>query len=46
MLGCSLFYKKCQKVDTVSKLILFGVPNTIEEEEIQKTPNKVLVDLE
>ncbi len=32
--------------DTVSKLILLGVPNTIEEEEIQKTLNKVLVDLE
>jgi hypothetical protein len=32
MMGCSLFYKKCQEVDTVSKLILLGVPNTIEEE--------------
>jgi hypothetical protein len=46
MMGCSLFYKKCQEVDTVSKLILLGVPNTIEEEEIQKMLNKVLVDLE
>jgi hypothetical protein len=46
MMGCSLFYKKCQEVDTVSRLILLGVPNTIEEEEIQKTLNKVLVDLE
>ena len=27
MMGCSLFYKKCQKVDTVLKLILLGVPN-------------------
>jgi hypothetical protein len=27
MMGCSLFYKKCQEVDTVSKLILLGVPN-------------------
>jgi hypothetical protein len=36
MMGCSLFYKKCQEVDTVSKLILLGVPNTIEAEEIQK----------
>ncbi len=25
MMGCSLFYKKCQEVDTVSKLILLGV---------------------
>ncbi len=29
MMGCSLFYKKCQEVDTVSKLILLGVPNPI-----------------
>jgi hypothetical protein len=46
MMGCSLFCKKCQEVDTVSKLILLGVPNTIEEEGIQKMLNKVLVDLE
>jgi hypothetical protein len=45
MVACSLFYKKCQEVDTVSKLILLGVPNTIEEEEIQKMLSKVLVDL-
>ncbi len=25
MMGCSLFYKKCQEVNTVSKLILLGV---------------------
>jgi hypothetical protein len=29
MMGCSLFYKKCQEVDTVLKLILLGVPNSI-----------------
>jgi hypothetical protein len=46
MMECSLFYKKCQEVNTVTKLILLGVPNTIEEEEIQKTLHKVLVDLE
>jgi hypothetical protein len=45
-MGCSLFYKKCQEVDTVSKLILLGVPNSIEGEVIQRTLNKVLVDLE
>ncbi len=45
-MGCSMFYKKCQEVDTVSKLILLGVPNSIEKEVIQKTLNKVLVDLE
>jgi len=46
MIECSLFFKKCQEVDTVSKLILLGVPNTIGEEEIQKTLNKILVDLQ
>ena len=45
-MGCTLFYKKCQKVDTVSKLILLGVPNSIEEEVIQSTLNTVLVNLE
>ncbi len=43
---CSFFYKKCQEVDTVSKLILLGVPNSIKEKVIQRTLNKVLVDLE
>ncbi len=46
-MGCSLFYKKCQEVDMVSKLILLGVPNSIKEQGvIQRTLNKVLVDLE
>jgi hypothetical protein len=45
-MGCSLFYEKCQEVDTVSKLILLGVPNSIEAEVIQRTLKKVLVDLE
>jgi hypothetical protein len=45
-MGCTLFYKKCQEVDTVSKLILLGVPNSIEEEVIQSTLNTVLVNLE
>ena len=45
-MGCSLFYKKCQEVDTVSKLILLGVPNSIEEEVIKSTLNTVLMNLE
>ena len=45
-MGCSIFYKKCQKVDTVSKLILLGVPNSIEEEVIKDTLDKVLLELE
>ena len=46
MIGCSLFYKKCQEVDTVSKLILLGVSNSIEEDVIKDTLDKVLVELE
>jgi len=45
-MGCSIFYKKCQKVDTVSKLILLGVPNSIKEEVIKDTLDKVLLVLE
>jgi hypothetical protein len=46
MMGCSLFYKKCQEVDTVLKLILLGVPNSIKEDVIKGTLDKVLVNLE
>ncbi len=45
-MGCSLFYKKCQEVDTVSKLILLGVPNSIEEDAIKDTLDTVLLKLE
>jgi len=45
-MGCSLFYKKCQEVDTLSKLILLGVPNSIEEELINDTLDKVISELE
>ena len=46
MMGCLLFYKKCQDVDTVSKLILLGVPNSIKEDVIKGIMDKVLVNLE
>jgi hypothetical protein len=36
-MGCLIFYKKCQEVDTVSSLILIGIPNTIEEDVIKAT---------
>jgi hypothetical protein len=45
-MGCSLFYKKCQEVDMVSRLILLGLTNSIEEEVVQRTLDKVLVALE
>ncbi len=46
MMGYSLFYKKCQELDTVSKLILLGVPNSIEEEVMKGTLNEELASLE
>jgi hypothetical protein len=46
MMGCSLFYKKCQEVDTVLKSILLGVSNSIKEDVIKGIVDKVLADLE
>jgi hypothetical protein len=34
MLNCSIFYKKCQEVNTVAKLMLLGTPNSINEKQI------------
>ncbi len=46
MMGCSLFYKKCQEVNTVPTLILLGVPNSIKEDVIKDTLDKALSELE
>jgi hypothetical protein len=45
-MGCLIFYKKCQEVDTISTQILIGVPNTIEEEVIKNTLDKKLMEIE
>ncbi len=45
MMGCLLFYKKCQEVDTVSKVILLGLPNSIKEEVIKGMLDEVLTGL-
>jgi hypothetical protein len=42
MMGCTIFYKKCQEVDTEATQILVGAPDTIEEEIIQQTIDKEL----
>jgi hypothetical protein len=34
-MGCSIFFKKCQEVDTISNFIFLGVPNTISEETVK-----------
>ena len=46
MMRCYLFYKQHQEVDTVSKLILMGLPNSIKEDVIKGIVDQVLVDLE
>jgi hypothetical protein len=46
MMGCTIFYKKCQEVDTVATQILVRVPNTIEEEIIKQTMDEELRVLE
>jgi hypothetical protein len=46
MMGCAVFYRKCQEVDTVATQILVRVPNTIEEEIIKQTMDGELKVLE
>jgi hypothetical protein len=46
MMGCSLFYKKCQEADIILRLILIRAPNQIEEEIIYQTMDKELQCLE
>jgi hypothetical protein len=45
-MGCSIFFKKCQEVDTVSNHIFLGVPNSISEETVKETVDVVLQELE
>jgi hypothetical protein len=46
MMGCAIFYKKCQEVDTVTSQILIGAPNTIKEDIIKQTIDKELKAIE
>ncbi len=36
-MGCAIFYKQCQEVNTIARQILLGAPNTVEEESIKQT---------
>jgi hypothetical protein len=45
-MGCSIFFKKCQEVNTVSNLIFLGVPNSIAKESVKETVDTVLQRLE
>jgi hypothetical protein len=40
MMGCAIFYKKCQEVDTVTSQLLIGMPNTIKEEIVKQRMDK------
>jgi hypothetical protein len=46
MMGCVIFYKKCQEVNTVTSQILISVPNTIKEDIIKQTMDKELKAIE
>ncbi len=41
-MGCAIFYKQCQEVNTIARQILLGAPNTIEEDIIKQTMEKEL----
>ena len=45
-MGCLIFFKKCQEVDTVSNFVILGVPNSISEDTVKETVDKVLQSLE
>ena len=36
-MGCTIYFKQCQEVNTVARQLLLGAPNTIEDEIIQQT---------
>jgi hypothetical protein len=42
MMGCTIFYNRCQEVDTMTSQILIGAPNTIEEVVIKQTMDEEL----
>ncbi len=45
-MGCAIYFKQCQEVNTVAHLLLLGAPNTIEEEVIRRTINEELQQIE
>ncbi len=46
MMGCAIFYKKCQEGDTETSQILIGAPNTIKEDIIKQTMDEELKKIE
>jgi hypothetical protein len=45
-MGCAIYFKQCQEINTAACQLLLGAPNTIEEEVIQRMINKELKQIE
>ncbi len=45
-MGCSIFFKKCQEVDTVPNFVFLGVPNSISKDIVKETVDELLQSLE
>ena len=45
-MGCAIYFKQCQEVNTVAQQLLLGAPNTIEEAVIQSTIDEELRQVE
>ena len=45
-MGCAIYFKQCQEVNTVAHQLLLGAPNTIEEEVIRRTIDEELKQIE
>jgi hypothetical protein len=45
-MGCSIFFKKCQEVETVSNFVFLDVSNSISDDTVKDTVDEVLQKLE
>ncbi len=41
-MGCTIYYRQCQEVNTIARQLLLGAPNTIDEEMIKQTLDEEL----
>jgi hypothetical protein len=41
-MGCTIYYKQCQEVNTIARQLLLGAPNTIDKEMIKQTLDEEL----
>ena len=45
-MGCAIYFKQCQEVNTVARQLLLGAPNTIKEKVIKRTFDEELKSIE